>query len=274
VEQSSPAGVPASVNPILLRIQQLEDQLRKQRTQGSVLLGRWFQERWLVQHQEFRARMDVALRDSLKRPRDRRLFGLPTEGGRPLRSESAEVELVSVRAELDALRKREDELSRTVKGARRKEDEARLILEGEVVKRWREKDPAFAKQLAADVALYFKYPSEFTAVEMPVPENWQPVPRESPAAASSEGSAKEDAAEKNAQPAASGAVRKPEAAETAPALKQESTAPQKVAPKPSGGLPIPAPVLVRSQPSAALVSAVPQQRVSASQAAPRATEGG
>lgn len=273
MEQSNPTGVPASVNPILARIQQLEDQLRRQRTQGAVLLGRWFRERWLVEHQEFRARMDVALRDSLKRPRDRRLFGLPTEGGRPLRSESAEVELMSVRAELDALRRREDELSRAVRAARRKEDEARLILEGEVIKRWRDKDPAFAKQLAADIALYFKHASEFTVVEMSVPENWQPAPRELLAAAGSAGSAKVDPSEKQVHPAAA-AVMKPEAAQTASAQKHEPPDPQKLASKPNAGLPIPAPLLVRSQPSASLASASPQGRVTTNQAARRATEGG
>jgi len=272
LEQSLQLSAAAAVNPTQARIQQLEAQLRRLRTQGSVLLGRWFQERGLRQDQSLRARMDVALRDSLKRPRDRRLFGLSVEGGRSLRSELAENELATVRAELLRLRKLEEELSREAKSAKRKEDEARLILEGEVIKRWREKDAAFAERLAADLTLYLRHAHEFAVVDLPVPENWQPVPREAQVNA---GSAKDGvttgAAGESSAEVASSSDPKPEATKTAPVPKQDGAVPPKLAPRPSTGLPSPAALLTRPPAAGASVSVQPR---SASTHGPRPTEGG
>lgn len=228
--QSTQISSPKALSSLEQEIQRLQERLNKQKAQGSILLGRWFQQRGVALNGSLDARMKAALEQTLKRPRDRRLFGLIEEGGRTLRSEKLAEELGQVRADLDGLRKREEELSRALRGARRKDEDARLFLQGDVIRRWREKDAAFALALAEDLAKYLKHPNEFTAVEMPVPANWQPA---APESALTEVSANDRPAEEREKGPASAAgdFKEPAATPEVRAVEQEAKAPQKTAPQ-------------------------------------------
>jgi hypothetical protein len=184
LDSATNASAALPLNPLLEKKKQIEEAIRRQETAGARLLGRWFVAVGQVQHPELTARMNEALEKSLKRPRDRRLFGLePLSGAsRALSSEVAEAELADVRAKIEQLRKREENLVRAVKKARRGADDARLILRGQVLKRWREREPEFAALLAESLGKYLRHPSEFAIVGLAVPEGWQP-----PAGSESEG---------------------------------------------------------------------------------------
>lgn len=243
---------PSAPNPlgtIEARIQALRVQLKKQRTQGQRLLGRWYRVRGIKVSESLLLRMQAALPEFLERPRDRRLFGFPAEGGRALGTQRAEADLVEVRAEIAKLGKRELALARAIKNAKREEDDARLIIEGQIVSQWREKDPSFAALLEADLPNYFRHAMEFAAVEMPVPEGWQPAREQTPESGASAKDERGSDGSANESRAARSGLSEPERLEAAPKREQKETVPQKSAPKMGGALPLPAATLPRPLPA-------------------------
>lgn len=243
-QQQPPA--PGPLKTTEARIQALKALLKKQRTHGQRLLGRWYRVRGIKLSESLQLRMQAALPEFLERPRDRRLFGLPAEGGRALGTQRAEADLAEVRAEMAKLGKREEALAKTLKNAKREEEDARLIIEGQIVSQWREKDSVFAALLEADLPNYFRHPTEFAAVELQVPEGWQPQTPESGASAKDERGS--DGSAPESRTARSG-LSEPERLEAAPQREQKETVPQKSAPKMGGALPLPAATLPRPLPA-------------------------
>ena len=268
---SSPSAS-APVTALKAQIALLRGRVKEVGLHGSRLLGRWFHTQGAKAHPELAAKMEAALRATLTKPRDRRLFGLPVESGtRLLRSERVDAELSEVRADLGRLRKREAELAKEAKTAKRSEDDGRRIIQGKIIRRWRTDDPVFALLLEEELPNYFRAASDFEAVELPVPAGWRPSER----AAEDKVSVDTDRAVGASLPASpdasQGRVSGPREAESAPPAAQKETVPQKSAPK-ANALPSPAPILSRSVPHPATKSsAAPSSPVSAS--ASEATEG-
>jgi hypothetical protein len=229
---STVTPVNAAPDPLKEKIARLQEQRRERDIKGSIILGRWLRKRGFALNASLEARAADAFRSSLKKPRDRLLCGLPVQSGRSLRSDRLGQELQQVRGERERLQRREYELAKAIREAQRKEDDGRLFLHGEVVRRWREKDPDFAKQLAEDLPDYLKHADDFMAVGMPMPAGWQPSLRESEAEDDSEkveGTPSEEAGLRAAPP---GHGERPGGAESAPRGTQESKAPPKPALKP------------------------------------------